>query len=76
MLDALAPSGGFATRAVHEVLSETDLPSLVLPLLVARQAACDQRVEVLLNVVVRTEGYISHLAWDGLCSARHAQTTQ
>jgi protein ImuA len=38
-IDGLAPSGGFATRAVHEMLSETGAPSLVLPLLVARAAA-------------------------------------
>ncbi|MDB5302411.1 MAG: hypothetical protein JWO87_4074 [Phycisphaerales bacterium] len=38
-IDALAPSGGFATGAVHEVLSETGVPSLVLPVLVARIAA-------------------------------------
>ena len=43
-IDGLAPSGGFAVRAVHEILSQTDVPSLVLPLLIARAAAGNGRI--------------------------------
>jgi protein ImuA len=38
-IDALLPGGSFAAGAVHEVLSGTDTPSFLLPILVARAAA-------------------------------------
>src|SRR3974390_2068072 len=37
-LDALPPGRGFALGAVHEVLSDTDTPSFLLPILLARSA--------------------------------------
>jgi len=48
-LDALLPAGGFCGGAIHEVLSSTKMPALLLPILMARAAAehgwvvwCDQ----------------------------------
>ena len=38
-LDALAPGGGFARGAIHEVLGVTATPPFLLPVLVARAAA-------------------------------------
>jgi hypothetical protein len=38
-LDALAPGGGFALGAIHEVLGVTATPPFLLPVLVARAAA-------------------------------------
>ena len=38
-VDALLPPGGFCGGAIHEVLSSTDLPALLLPILMARAAA-------------------------------------
>ncbi len=38
-IDALLPGGGLTPRAMHEILSPTDMPSLFLPLLFARSAA-------------------------------------
>lgn len=38
-IDSLLPGEGFALGAVHEFLSQTDTPALLLPLLVARAAA-------------------------------------
>ncbi len=55
-LDALAPGGGFALGAIHEVLGVTATPPFLLPVLVARAAAgrgqggwvawCDPRGEL------------------------------
>ena len=38
-IDELLPGGGFSSGMIHEVLSQTDTPSLILPALVARAAA-------------------------------------
>ncbi len=38
-LDALSPGNAFAVGAIHECLSETDTPSFLLPILLARATA-------------------------------------
>jgi hypothetical protein len=38
-IDALLPPGGFCGGAIHEVLSSTQTPALLLPILMAKEAA-------------------------------------
>lgn len=43
-IDSLLPGEGFALGAVHEILSDTDTPAMLLPILITRAAASVGRI--------------------------------